>query len=235
MGTAARIVSSSERATGPAVDGVGGVVEMGSGMLRGVGGVSGISWTSTSTSAASAGGASTSRALSRCSRPRRSVGLASACSVFLRVERRTIGSQPVGESRVGSLATPVVSTALAAGRRTPNVEGPASRDPIIGSRSTAEDATAAAGSRRAGRGVGSGSGVPSAASVASSCSTDRCSSWCASQRPNRSSDEASWRLGVGAMSSKVRRLGPPRDRFGEGRGGACSAVRLARCDLMSDG
>ena len=179
VGTAARMVSSRERATGgggaagTAEAGVrvgsgGWGVGTGRGTARGVGGVRGTRGTSTS---ASGSGGSTRRALSRCSRLRRSAGLgtcfASACSAFLRIERMTIGSQPGGGSRSSSFTGPPLCGVLGEGRRMPKVDGAAIRVPIMGSRSTAEEAVAAVGIRREPRGGGEDSAAMSSTPPAS--------------------------------------------------------------------
>ena len=242
VGTAARIVSSSERGSG--VDGAearvgssGVGAGTGSWTVRATGGVSGTIGVSTSGSAgAGGGGESTSRALSRCRRLRVSTGLgtclASDFSVFLRTDRMTMGSQPGGASRSSSLPSPDFSGAFAAGLRTPKVDGGVIRDPIMGSRWSAEEATAAVGSRREAEGV---SEVPSVDSGCSPGSPDCCSLWCASQRPNRSFDCASWCWGSAAMPKRYGDTTPRVTALAKVVRGACNRERLTRCDVMCGG
>ncbi len=241
VGTAARIVSSRERAAGAAgasgadgaglrvgSDGLG--VATGSGTERATGGVSGTSGTSTSASGSTG---STSRALSRCSRLRVSTGLgtclASACSVFLRIERMTMGSQPVRRLTVQLVAGPDFCGAFAADLRTPKVEGGAIRDPIIGSRSTAEDATAAAGNRREARAVRrrlrGALGRLRLLAVLGGLLLVVVREPAAEQVVRR----GLLALGVGSHVKKVRRHETPRDRFAEGR---ARRVQLGSVDAM---
>ena len=130
VGTAARIVSSRERAAGAV--GASGVGSASAGTAwawrperdeRGTGGVSRTCGTSTSTSGSTG---STSRALSRCSGLRVSTAWEPARpppAPSLPDRAHDDGFQPCGGSRSRSLPAPVCCGAFAADLRTPKVEG----------------------------------------------------------------------------------------------------------------
>ena len=248
VGTAARIVSSRERAAGAGVasgadgaglrvgsDGLG--VGAGSGTERATGGVSGTSGISTSASGSTG---STSRALSRCSRLRVSTDLgtclASACSVFLRIERVRMGSQPVGGSRSSSLPGPDFCGAFAGDFRTPRSRAARSviRSPGPARPPRTRLRLPATGAKHAGPAPSPG---VLGRSVCSPFSAVCCSLWCASQRPR--TGRSTRPLGAGGRQPYQKgRLGDTRPRVAalpKVVRGACNCVRPTRCDLYVAG